>query len=133
MILDIADSVNGVPASLLRREEPKRRIHHFGVHRARYGQTENHMAQREPRRIVFPTRDELLAAARERVDLPPGKLWLDYQDDVDTLYVRLKEKTHPTHSKSNLDEMIVFDYEGEELVGIEIMDITGRLKYANPR
>ncbi len=91
------------------------------------------MAQREPRRIVFPTRDELLAAARERVDLPPGKLWLDYQDDVDTLYVRLKEKTHPTHSKSNLDEMIVFDYEGEELVGIEIMDITGQLKYANPR
>lgn len=91
------------------------------------------MAQREPRRIVFPTRDELLAAARERVDLPPGKLWLDYQDDVDTLYVRLKEKTHSTHSKSNLDEMIVFDYEGEELVGIEIMDITGQLKYANPR
>jgi len=91
------------------------------------------MAQREPRRLVFPTRDELLAAARERVDLPPGKLWLDYQDDVDTLYVRLKEKTHPTHSKSNLDEMIVFDYEGEELVGIEIMDITGQLKYANPR
>ncbi|OLD25204.1 MAG: hypothetical protein AUJ04_08155 [Acidobacteria bacterium 13_1_40CM_3_55_6] len=75
----------------------------------------------------------MLAAARERVDLPPGKLWLDYQDDVDTLYVRLKEKTHPTHSKSNLDEMIVFDYEGEELVGIEIMDITGQLKYANPR
>ncbi|PYS60581.1 MAG: hypothetical protein DMF74_18415 [Acidobacteria bacterium] len=95
--------------------------------------TQNRMAQREPRRIVFPTRDELLAAARERVDLPPGKLWLDYQDDVDTLYVRLKEKTHPTHSKSNLDEMIVFDYEGEELVGIEIMDITGQLKYANPR
>jgi len=91
------------------------------------------MAQREPRRIVFPTRDELLAAARERVDLPPGKLWLDYQDDVDTLYVRLKEKTHSTHSKSNLDEMFVFDYEGEELVGIEIMDITGQLKYANPR
>jgi hypothetical protein len=28
--------------------------------------------------------------------------------------------------------MVVFDYEGEELVGIEIMDITGQLKYANP-
>src|SRR2546428_6554455 len=41
--------------------------------------TQNRMAQRELRRIVFPMRDELLAAARERVDLPPGKLWLDYQ------------------------------------------------------
>jgi len=129
MILDIADSVNGVPIRLT----DERWEHIVDSHRARYGQTENHMAQREPRRLVFPTRDELLAAARERVDLPPGKLWLDYQDDVDTLYVRLKEKTHPTHSKSNLDEMIVFDYEGEELVGIEIMDITGQLKYANPR
>ena len=91
------------------------------------------MAQREPRGVVFPGREELLAAARERVELPEGELWLDYQDDVDTLYIRLKEETKPTHSESNFDEMIVFDYEGEELVGIEIMDITGQLKYANPR
>ena len=42
---------------------------------------------------------ELLRAARERVSLPPGELWLDYQDDVDTLYIRLKEKTHPTHKR----------------------------------
>ena len=90
------------------------------------------MAQREPRGIVIPSRDELLKAARGRVNLPPGELWLDYQDDVDTLYVRLKEKTSPTHSKSDVDDLVVFDYEGEELVGIEIMDITGQLKYANP-
>ena len=75
---------------------------------------------------------ELLRAARRRVSLPPVELWLDYQDDVDTLYIRLKEKTHPTHSKSDVDDLVVFDYEGEELVGIEIMDITGQLKYANP-
>jgi len=75
---------------------------------------------------------ELLKAARERVNLPPGELWLDYHDDVDTLYIRLKEKTNPTHSKSDVDDLVVFDYEGEELVGIEIMDITGQLKYANP-
>jgi len=90
------------------------------------------MAQREPRGIVVPSREELLKAARERVSLPPGKLWLDYQDDVDTLYIRLKDKKHPTHSESDIDDMVVFDYEDEELVGIEIMDITGQLKYANP-
>jgi pyrimidine deaminase RibD-like protein/uncharacterized protein YuzE len=90
------------------------------------------MAQREPRTIVIPSEEELLSAARERVNLPPGKLWLDYQDDVDTLYIALKEKTNPTHSKSDVDDMVVFDYEGEELVGIEIMDITGQLKYADP-
>ena len=90
------------------------------------------MAQREPRGIVVPSREELLKAARERVKLPPGELLLDYQDDVDTLYIRLKEKTYPTHSESDIDDMVVFDYEDEELVGIEIMDITGQLKYANP-
>ena len=90
------------------------------------------MAQREPRGIVIPSKEELLAAARGRVSLPPGELWLDYQDDVDTLYIRLKEKTQPTRSESKVDDMVVFDYEGEELVGIEIMDISGQLKYANP-
>jgi uncharacterized protein YuzE len=90
------------------------------------------MAQREPRTIVTPGKEELLRAARRRVSLPPGELWLDYQDDVDTLYIRLKEETQPTRSESKIDDMVVFDYEGEELVGIEIMDISGQLKYANP-
>ena len=90
------------------------------------------MAQREPRGIIIPSKEELLTAARGRVNLPPGELWLDYQDDVDTLYIRLKEKTNPTHSESDVDDLVVFDYEEEELVGIEIMDISGQLKYANP-
>ena len=90
------------------------------------------MAQRESGTIVTPSKEELLRAARRRVSVPPGELWLDYQDDVDTLYIRLKEKTQPTRSESNVEDMVVFDYEGEELVGIEIMDITGQLKYANP-
>ena len=89
------------------------------------------MAQRELRGTIIPSREELLKAAHQRVNLPPGELWLDYQDDVDTLYISLKEKTHPTHSESDVDDLVVFD-EGEELVGIEIMDITGQLKYANP-
>ena len=82
------------------------------------------MAQTEPRGIIIPSKKELMEAAHRRVHLPPRELLLDYQDDVDTLYIRFKEKTNSTHS--------VFDYEGEELVGIEIMDITGQLKYANP-
>lgn len=90
------------------------------------------MAQREPRGIVIPSKEELLEAAHRRVDLPTGELCLDYEDDVDTLYVRFKEKTQPTRSESDVDDLVVFDYEGEELVGIEIMDITGQLKYANP-
>jgi uncharacterized protein YuzE len=91
------------------------------------------MAQEERRGIVIPSKEKLLSAASERVSLPPGELWLDYQDDVDTLYISLKEKTNPTHTESDVDDLVVFDYEEEELVGIELMDITGQLKYANPR
>jgi uncharacterized protein YuzE len=90
------------------------------------------MAERKFRNLITPTRDELLNAARRRVELPPGELWLDYQEDIDTLYIRLKKSTQPTHSESDLDEIVIFDYEGPELVGIEILDITGQLKYANP-
>jgi uncharacterized protein YuzE len=90
------------------------------------------MTQRERGGIVIPSKEELLKAAHRRVSLPPGELWLEYQDDVDTLYISLKEKTRPTHSESNIDDGVAFDYEGEELVGIEIMDITGQLVYANP-
>ena len=90
------------------------------------------MAQREPRGIVIPSKEELLAAARRRVSLPPGELWLDYQDDVDTLYISLKRNAHPTHSEAQLDDSVIFDYENDTLVGIEILDISGQLKYANP-
>lgn len=90
------------------------------------------MAQGERKTIVNPSNEELLRAARRRVSLPPGELWFDYQDDVDTLYIRLKENTQPTHSESDVDDVVVFDFESEELVGIEIMDVTGQLKYANP-
>lgn len=89
------------------------------------------MAQREST-VAIPTETDLLRAARQRVNLPPGELWLDYQDDVDTLYIRLKAKTQPTRSESDFDNMVVFDYEDDELVGIEIMDISGQLNSANP-
>ena len=51
---------------------------------------------------------ELLRAARRRLSFPPGELWLDYQDDVDTLYIRLKEKMQPTRSESDFDDMVVY-------------------------
>jgi len=110
------------------------RVRKLGTKRKSFGGTfrVKHDAQEETKTMVIPGREELLEAARRRVSLPPGELWLDYQDDVDTLYIRLKEKTQPTRSESDLDNGVVFDYEGEELVGIEIMDITGQLKHANP-
>jgi uncharacterized protein YuzE len=76
--------------------------------------------------------EELLALATTRVKLPNAPLELDYQDDVDTLYISLKKNAKPTHSETNMDDSVIYDYENDTLVGIEILDISGQLKYANP-
>ena len=92
------------------------------------------MAQRQLKQPVIqpPSPEELLAFAAKRVELPDAPLELDYQDDVDTLYISLKKNANPTHSKTKLDDSVIYDYENDTLVGIEILDISGQLKYANP-
>lgn len=92
------------------------------------------MAQRQLKQTVIqpPSIDELWALAATRVELPSVPLEFDYQDDVDTLYISLKKNAHPTHSKANHDDSVIYDYENDTLVGIEILDISGQLKYANP-
>ena len=82
--------------------------------------------------IEPPSSEELLALAAPRVELPGAMLRLDYQDDVDTLYISLKKNARPTHSKAQLDDSVIYDFENDTLVGIEILDISGQLKYANP-
>ena len=92
------------------------------------------MAERQLKHPVIqpPSTEELLELAAKRVELPDAPLDLDYQDDVDTLYISLKKNAKPTHSKTKLDDSVIFDYENDTLVGIEILDISGQLKYANP-
>jgi hypothetical protein len=69
--------------------------------------------------------NELLARARQRVELPTGNLWVEYEADVDLLYIRFKERPQPTHSQDDLDQGIIRNYEGKTLVSLEVLDITG--------
>lgn len=69
--------------------------------------------------------EELLRLARDRVDLPAGGLWLKYQPDVDMLLVELKKNPAPTISKDDVERGLVFNYEGQKLVSIEILDLYG--------
>jgi uncharacterized protein YuzE len=92
------------------------------------------MAERQLKHPVIqpPSTEELLVLAAKRVELPEAPLELDYQDDVDTLYISLKKNANPTHSKTNMDDSVIYDYENDTLVGIEILDISDQLKYAHP-
>lgn len=82
------------------------------------------MAQRRPRVRPGGT-GELLRLAAERVELPAGPLWVEYEDDVDLLVIKLREGARSTHSDSDLNGGIIYDYEGDELVAIEILDLYG--------
>jgi len=69
--------------------------------------------------------EELLRLARDRVDLPAGELRLKYQPDVDTLLVELKKNPAPTNSKDDVERGLIFNYEGQKLVSIDILDLYG--------
>lgn len=79
------------------------------------------MAQRR-RRI---TDDDLLALARARVTLPRGEMLIDYQSDVDLLYIKLTEKPQPTRHKYDEAKHALFNYENNKLVSIEVFDLYG--------
>jgi len=73
--------------------------------------------------------EELLRLARDRVDLPAGEVRLKYQPDVDMLLIELKENPAPTNSKDDVERGLIFNYEGQKLVSVEILDLYG--VYAN--
>jgi hypothetical protein len=82
-----------------------------------------------------PSMRDLIARARERVELPDVAMRYDYQDDVDTLVILFEEEVNPSLLRGPLndfEEGVIGIYKGRRLVGLEILDITGGLRYANP-
>ncbi len=48
---------------------------------------------------------------------------LDYSADVDLLTIHFTEHPHPTRSKGDAAQGIVYNYDGDTLVSVEIADI----------
>jgi Protein of unknown function (DUF2283) len=80
------------------------------------------MAKRLP---IESQEEELTRLARERIELPQGKLWLQYQPDADILLIELKQNPKPTHSKDDMERGLIYNYEGRKLVSIELLDLYG--------
>jgi hypothetical protein len=78
------------------------------------------------KRLELETQEEeLLRLARHRVEFPPVDLRLKYQADVDVLLVELTENPTPTNSKDDIEHGLIFNYEAQKLVSIEILDLYG--------
>lgn len=72
-----------------------------------------------------PNLGYLLNAMKNFIKLPAKKLWLDYDREVDVLYVHFEEQPASTHSEMT-DEGILLDYRDDTLVGLTILDASER-------
>ena len=68
-----------------------------------------------------PNIDYLLTATTNLIKLPQSRMWLDYDAEVDVLYVHFEDKPTSTHSKMR-DDGIILDYRDERLVGLTILE-----------
>ena len=73
------------------------------------------------------TDEFLLSLARKRVKLPDVAMKFDYQDDVDTLCIRFSEPLDPGPIADDFEEGVIALYEGDRIVGVEIIDITSQM------
>src|SRR2546425_11085409 len=70
---------------------------------------------------------KLIDLARKRVQLPNIPVELDYQDDVDTLCIRFGQPVDSDSIQDDPEDGVIGLYEGEKLVGVEILDITNQM------
>ncbi len=59
------------------------------------------------------------------IKLPEKKMWLDYDNEADVLYINFKKPQRATDSEM-LDNGVLLRYRDTELVGITIMDASKR-------
>lgn len=60
------------------------------------------------------------------VELPSEHIWLDYDKEVDTLYISLRK---PQKAKDSiLEENMILHYDGKELVGITVLNAKKSIK-----
>ncbi len=123
MILGTSLSVKGVPIRLT-----EERWEHILDNHAEFSfsdQNENHLATMkisDERR-----RTTLMDLACKRVQLPEVPVELDYQDDIDTLCIRFGQPVDFISFQDRPEDGVVGLYEGEKLVGVEILDITDQM------
>lgn len=72
-----------------------------------------------------PSLNHLFRALAHFIKLPAKKMWIDYDDEVDVLYVHFEEKPSSTHSEMTEDGLIL-DYREEQLVGLTILEASHR-------
>jgi uncharacterized protein YuzE len=67
----------------------------------------------------------LLKAVANLIRLPKTKMWLDYDREVDVLYLHFEDKPASTHSEMREDG-IILDYRDDSIVGVTVLEASKR-------
>ena len=67
-----------------------------------------------------------LALARQAANFPASKMWLDFDEEADVLYISLKRPQQATDTVEVDDGEILLRYRNKELVGITVLNATRR-------
>jgi len=65
--------------------------------------------------------DQVLTFVPQVLQLHQKNIWLSYDEEADVLYLNFKKPNHADDSKL-LENDVIFRYEGEEVVGMTIMN-----------
>ena len=63
--------------------------------------------------------DRAIQGLPELITVSP-QIWVDYDQEVDVLYLSFRRPQQATDSE--LEDNFIYHYDGEELVGVTIMD-----------
>jgi uncharacterized protein YuzE len=70
--------------------------------------------------------DTVVSITKHIVASPIHKLWLDYDEEADVLYISLQRPQKATDSTMLDDTGILLSYRGEQLVGITVFEASKR-------
>lgn len=69
---------------------------------------------------------ERLAKGKISVNLNAPNVQLKYSSDVDLLTIRFIERPRPNRCESDFEADVLYNYDEDKLVSVEILDITER-------
>jgi len=68
---------------------------------------------------------EVLKSTPHLLKFPAGRMWIDYDKEVDVLYISFKRPQKATNSEM-LKNGVLVRYKGEQIVGLTILEASKR-------
>ena len=73
----------------------------------------------EERHNMAEIKEELLESIPYLLKMPSNRIWIDYDEDADVLYISFQKPQHADDSE--MEENLIYHYRGKDIVGITVI------------